>query len=510
MKNNYSKTANILVLIVTLSTFVFTCCKKDDPATIPILSTASVFDLTETTAKSGGNVTHDGGASITSRGVCWSNNANPSTSDSKTIDGSGTGEYTSIITGLTPGVTYHVRAYALNSIGTSYGGDIAFTTIGEEPENITLPATNIFSTGATLNGAVNARSISTTVTFEYGTTTAYGSSVAALQSPVTGTSLTNVSANISGLQTGVNYHFRVKTVNSLGTVYGGDFVFLTSSIIASTPFIVFENGNDIYSCNIDGTNIIQLTTGSSIETGPRINYSKTKIAFFSNRTGRWEIFLMNIDGTGVQQLTTTGVSGGQNNGNTGGLDWTPDGKLLFGNANKIYIMNSDGSNITQVATAPSNYWVTIRCSPNGDKIMAQTQGSWGYTTPIYMMNFDGSNIITFVSDIAGAEITGCFSKDGLSFLYSYDISGHEEVSGQCWNEHIISKGIDGSGNTDLSLNKPNQTNDYNPEYSPDGTKILFINNVVSPSATNLWIMNTDGSNRIKLISSTNVYSFDCK
>ncbi len=73
-------------------------------------------------------MTDDGGATVTTRGVCWSTSQNPTTSNSKTTDGSGTGSFTSSLTGLTCGTTYYVRAYATNSAGTAYGSQENFNT----------------------------------------------------------------------------------------------------------------------------------------------------------------------------------------------------------------------------------------------------------------------------------------------------------------------------------------------------------------------------------------------
>ena len=96
--------------------------------TIPIVTTTAISSITATTASTGGNITSDGGASVTEKGVCWSTAANPTTSDSHTSDGTGTGSFTSSITGLSAGTAYHVRAYATNSVGTGYGSDVSFTT----------------------------------------------------------------------------------------------------------------------------------------------------------------------------------------------------------------------------------------------------------------------------------------------------------------------------------------------------------------------------------------------
>jgi uncharacterized protein (TIGR02145 family) len=96
--------------------------------TTPVVSTTSISNTALTTATSGGNVTSDGGATVTSRGVCWNTTGNPSISNSKTNDGSGTGSFVSNITGLTSNTTYYVKAYATNSIGTSYGEQVEFKT----------------------------------------------------------------------------------------------------------------------------------------------------------------------------------------------------------------------------------------------------------------------------------------------------------------------------------------------------------------------------------------------
>lgn len=99
----------------------------------PSLTTAVVTGITQSTATSGGNVTFDGGLPVTERGVCWSASPNPTTADSKTLDGSGTGTFISDLTGLVAGSLYYVRAYATNNAGTGYGNQQNFTTSGAPP-----------------------------------------------------------------------------------------------------------------------------------------------------------------------------------------------------------------------------------------------------------------------------------------------------------------------------------------------------------------------------------------
>ena len=106
-------------------------CLKDTSSmvSIPTLTTTVTTSITTTSTSSGGNITSDGGASISARGVVWSTSTNPTIAlSTKTADGTGTGSFTSLLTNLTPKTTYYVRAYATNSAGTAYGNEITFTT----------------------------------------------------------------------------------------------------------------------------------------------------------------------------------------------------------------------------------------------------------------------------------------------------------------------------------------------------------------------------------------------
>ena len=102
--------------------------KTSQSQTIPTVTTTSISSITRTTALGGGNVTSDGGAAVTARGLCWNTIGNPTISDSKTSNGTGTGTFTSSITGLSANTTYYVRAYATNSMGTAYGEQKSVTT----------------------------------------------------------------------------------------------------------------------------------------------------------------------------------------------------------------------------------------------------------------------------------------------------------------------------------------------------------------------------------------------
>ena len=197
--------------------------------TTATVTTTAISSITSTSASSGGNVTSDGGASITARGVCWSTSENPTTSDIQTSDGTGAGSFTSSITGLSSGTTYHVRAYATNSEGTSYGSDVPFTASAIAPMVSTTAVSSVTSTSASSGG---------NVTSDGGASiTARGVCWSTSENPTTsdiqtsdGTGAGSFTSSITGLSSGTTYHVRAYATNSEGTSYGSDVPFTASAI----------------------------------------------------------------------------------------------------------------------------------------------------------------------------------------------------------------------------------------------------------------------------------------
>ena len=116
--------------------------------TVPSVTTSEVSDVSGVTAVCGGEVTAEGGAEVTERGVCWGTEPNPTVEDSHTSDGTGTGEFVSTLTDLVPNTNYYVRAYATNSVGTVYGEVMSFTTTAACVA-ITLPYSENFDSYTT-------------------------------------------------------------------------------------------------------------------------------------------------------------------------------------------------------------------------------------------------------------------------------------------------------------------------------------------------------------------------
>lgn len=227
------KVFNFLSAVSLLIVFaLFFGCKKEE---VPTLTTTAITSITTITASSGGNITDDGGADVTARGVCWGTATMPTITGSKTSDGTGIGSFTSSLTGLTPNTKYYVRAYATNSEGTAYGSEVSFSTnpiVGAtistvRPTTITAttanPGGNITADGGapiTERGVVWALTANPTTADHKVAASAAG----------TGT----FTVALTQLQPGTLYHVKAYAINTAGTVYGGDEFFTTS---ASKPSV---------------------------------------------------------------------------------------------------------------------------------------------------------------------------------------------------------------------------------------------------------------------------------
>lgn len=219
-------------VIISLTSFLtgvmlLSGCVKDP--TLPELITGEVQDITINSALVTGNITSDGRAEITARGVCWGAEVEPSLDDNFKPSGTGSGQFTCPITGLDPNTEYHVRAYAENSVGIAYGNELTFTTGVAAPTVTTGQVSGITNTAAVCGG---------TVTYNGGDpATEKGICWSLAPNPtledaedghLAATSGNDAySCNMTGLQQGSRYYFRAYVKNSGGTAYGEEKSFNT-------------------------------------------------------------------------------------------------------------------------------------------------------------------------------------------------------------------------------------------------------------------------------------------
>ena len=229
MKRIFKNKVTFLVMFV-LSFFLTTCTQEppEEEQTLPILTTNEITGITTTTASCQGKVTSDGGATVTTRGVCWSTTENPTTACSKTSDGTGIGSFTGNLSNLTPDTKYFVKAYAINAKGTAYGAQKTFTTLQDQtmPEVTTGDITHITATTAICTGNVTSDG-GATVTERGICWDTKENPVKDGSKTIAGTGVGEFSCNLIELIPNTKYYVRTYAVNKIGTTYGEQKTFTT-------------------------------------------------------------------------------------------------------------------------------------------------------------------------------------------------------------------------------------------------------------------------------------------
>jgi plastocyanin len=227
----------IPVILISMLSFVGGC-KKKDTVTMPTLTTTAVTGIALTSATSGGNISSDGNSAVTARGVCWSTSADPTTSDSKTSDGTGTGQYSSNITGINPGTLYNVRAYATNSAGTAYGDQVTFTTTASQLATLTTTAiSSITAITAASGGTITDDGGSGITARGVCWSTSSGPTISGPHSS-DGSGKGTFTSSLTGLTASTMYYVRAYATNGSGTAYGDEFSFTTLSAGGATDVTI--------------------------------------------------------------------------------------------------------------------------------------------------------------------------------------------------------------------------------------------------------------------------------
>ena len=194
---------------------------------LSILTTTTTSSISSTSCESGGNISDNGGALVTERGICWSTSQNPTISDNKIICSSVNGSFSASLSGLMGSTKYYIRAYAINSAGVAYGNEVNFTT--NAPTLPTLSTTGV--TSITISSAISGGSI---LNDGGSAITVRGICWSTSENPTTASSKTTDSfgsgtfvSNITGLEPNTLYYLRAYSTNSVGTMYGNELIVRT-------------------------------------------------------------------------------------------------------------------------------------------------------------------------------------------------------------------------------------------------------------------------------------------
>lgn len=259
---------------------------------------------------------------------------------------------------------------------------------------------------------------------------------------------------------------------------------------------------EILSSTLNGNSMVRLTNNSAIDWNPSLNTTVNRVAFTSNRSLDFHIYHAAADGSNLVKVTHLPVTGYHNNGI--GYCWGANGNgFLYSRFDKIFYINKDGSGLQAIKdTAPANMnWRELDWNGPTQKIVAQAVGSDIYKSAIYLMDQNGANSQLLVADQPGRTDHPVFSTDGTKILYTHDAQGFDAANGRQMDARIYLLDLTTMTTTDLSVDKPNGTNDLMPEFSPNNAQVIFVNTDNTGSGVQqVWKMDIDGDNRELIIN----------
>jgi uncharacterized protein YjiK len=325
----------------------------------------------------------------------------------------------------------------VNVAGTTYGADATFTTLAVAPTATSIAASSISGTTATLNGTINANNASTTVTFEYGLTTSYGTSVTAAQSPVTGTSVTPVSYALTGLTPNATYHYRVVGVNTEGTTNGGDMTFRTNDIAPNISYVtpqIYTVGTPIAALSPTNTGgaVVAISSpqvstlagsgvsGSADGLGTAASFN-TPVFLASDASGN--LYVSDLGNNMIRKITPAGgvstladVSAGFNE--PAGIAVDPSGN--------VYVAENENHRIRKIT--PAGVVSTVAGSDNGEQGNDNGNGTAArFSAPVGLTLDAAGNL--YVSDNGNKQIRKITPAGEVSTFAGSGISGSTDGNG---------------------------------------------------------------------------------
>ncbi|WP_281322507.1 MBG domain-containing protein [Flavobacterium aestivum] len=445
------------------------------PATV---TTTAATGVGAVKATLGGDVTADGGGTVTERGIVWATTANPTTSDNKVTIGSGTGSFSSLVSSLLPGTLINFRAYAINSAGTSYGSNLTFTT------NAALSATtsqsNVPCNGGT-NGTASVTASGGVTTYSYSWSPSGGTA-----STATGLSAGSYTCTITDSEsTQITKNFTITQPTAISTATGSQTNVACNGGTNGVASVSPSGGTPAYTYSWSPSGGTSATTtgrpaGSYTVTVTDANgctatrnYTITQPTAISTATGSQTNVACNGGTNGVASVTPSGGTPGYT------YSWSPSGGTaatatgLAAGSYTVTVTDANG------CTANRNYTITqptaistatgsqtnVSCNSgtNGVASVTPSGGTPGYT---YSWSPSGGTAATATGLAAGTYTVTVTDANGCTATRNYTITQPTAISTATGSQTNVS--CNGGTNGVASITPSGGTPGYTYSWSPSG------------------------------------------
>ncbi len=466
----------------------------------PTVSTGSVTNITTSSATGSGNVTSDGGSTVTERGLCWSTNHNPTTGGQHVAAGEGTGEFTAAMANLNTNTTYYVRAYATNGSGTSYGEEVEFTTLSiSVPGVTTASVTNIGNTIATGGGNVISNGGATVTERGICWSTSHNPTISGNHAN-SGTGTGEFTVNMTGLTPNTTYYVRAYAINSQGTAYGEEVNFKTS---LTPTYTIAVSANPSGSGSVTGGGTYEQGQSCTVRATAATGYNFQKWTENGQQVSNNASYTFNVTGNRTlvaqfqaQSYTISASANPSNGGNVSGggtyqqgqsctvhatvnsgytfTNWTENGNVVSTNANYTFTVTSNRTLIAHFqqqsytistnvnpsgsgsVTGGGTYYYGQSCTLTANTNNGYTFSHWqdGNTSNPRTITVTGNTTYTayFNSQpqTPTGAISGVFSVEPTTYVHFSQGNLQYQASTQTWRFAAHQYDVVGSANGDIS------------------------------------------------------------
>ncbi len=309
------------------------------------------------------------------------------------------------------------------------------------------------------------------------------------------------SLRIKDLAYNTAYYWQVTVKDGVNTVKSAIFTFRTQA---------FPDFAYVYARRVSGRYQVFTSSGTGPEVQltsegsnwrPIVSPNRREIAFISNSMTDLHLFVMNSDGSNSRQVTTIPIAGLMPADLS--FCWSPDGtQLLYPANDKLYAIQTNQTGLRVVAkSAPGTFFSGCDWTAQGNQIAARISTSSVYENQLLLIN-PATGVATVLFSEVGRAGNPVFSVDGKQLLFSFDISRFSNEQGRQLNAQIHLLTIATKAFTDISgSTKPAGTNDLDPRFSPNGTRIIVTNtDNTGNGPRNVVIVNVSGLSRSPLLS----------